>query len=64
MSTHNILFHYRLRELPQIFVSWSDRKNFIGTLKLVRMSHGKRAIGVVVFELLRFDCIYRSASED
>ena len=46
MSTHNIQFHDKMRKFPYIFVFLSCRKNFIGTQKRVRMSHGKRAIGV------------------
>ena len=53
MSTHNIQFHDEIRKIPLNFVFLSYRKNFVGTQKLVRIGHGKRAI-----ELLRFDCTY------
>ena len=45
MSTHNIL-HDKIRKFPKIFVFLGYRKNFVGTQKRVRISHGKRAIGV------------------
>ena len=34
------------KKTPYVFVFWSYRKNFVGTQKHVRISHGKRAIGV------------------
>ena len=40
MSTHN-LQHHKIRNFPEIFVFWSDRSNFVGTRKRVRISHGK-----------------------
>ena len=46
MNTHNIQFHDKIRKIPNIFVFRSHRKNFVGTLKQVRISHGKRDIGV------------------
>ena len=49
MSTHNIQFHDKIRKKYQIFVFLSYRKNFVGTQKRVRISHGKRAIGVRAF---------------
>ena len=51
MSTHNIQFHDEIRKLPLKFVFLSYRKNFVGTKKLVRISHGKRAIGVRAIEV-------------
>ena len=51
MSTHNIQFHDKIRKFPLIFVFLSYRKNFVGTKKRVRISHGKRAIGVRVIEV-------------
>ena len=45
MSTHNIQFRDKMRKFPLIFVFLSCRKNFVGTQKQVRISHGKRAIG-------------------
>ena len=46
MNTHNIQFIDKIRILPEIFVFWSYRKNFVWTQKQVRISHGKRVIGV------------------
>ena len=46
MSTLNIQFHDKMTKFPQIFVLLIYRKNFVGTQKRVRISHGKRAIGV------------------
>ena len=53
MSTHNIQFHDKIRQFPLLFVflSYMYRKNFVGTQKLVRISHGKRAIGVRAIEV-------------
>ena len=53
MGTHNIQFHDKFRKNSLIFVFLSYRKNFVGTKKRVRISHGKRAI-----EPPRFDCIH------
>ena len=41
----------KIRKFPEIFVFWSFQKNFIGTQKLVRISHGKWAIGVRAIEV-------------
>ena len=51
MSTHNIQFQNKIRKFPAILVFLSYRKNFVGTQKLVRISHGKRAIGVRAIEV-------------
>ena len=51
MSAHNIQFHDRIRTFPHIFFSLSYIKNFVGTQKRVRISHGKRAIGVRAIEV-------------
>ena len=51
MSTHSIQFHDKIRKIPEIFVFLSYRKNFVGTQKQVRISHGKRAIGVRAIEV-------------
>ena len=53
MRTHNILFHGKIRKFPYLFVflSFEYRKNFVGTQKRVRISHGKRAIGVRAIEV-------------
>ena len=50
MSTHNIQFHNKIRKFPSIFVYLSYWKNSIRTHKRVRISHGKRAIGVRAIE--------------
>ena len=54
MSTHNIQFRDKMRKFPYIFVFLSCRKNFVGTQKRVRISHGKRAIGVRAVEVLLY----------
>ena len=54
MSTHNIHFPDKIRTFTQTFVSWTYRKNFIGTQKRVRMIHGKRAIGVRAMGVLLY----------
>ena len=46
MSKHKIRFHDKIRKIPKKFVFLSYRNNFVGTQKRVRISHGKRAIGV------------------
>ena len=51
MSTHIIQFHNKIRTFPLIFVFLSYRKNFVGTQKRVRISHGKQAIGVRAIEV-------------
>ena len=55
MSTHNINFHDKIRDFPwnilKYLFSSNYRKCFLGTEKRVRISHGKRAIGVRVFEV-------------
>ena len=56
MSAHNIQFHYKMRKFPLIFVFLRCRKNFVGTQKRVRISHGKRAIGVRATEVLLYIC--------
>ena len=56
MSTHNIHFHDKIKKkikyIPKyiVFVILSCRKNLLGTEKRVRVSHGKRVIGVRVIE--------------
>ena len=63
MSTHNIQFHDKIRKFPKIFVFLSYWKNFVGTQKRVRISHGKRAIGVRVIEVrLYINNIFMNAS--
>ena len=54
MSTLNIQFHDKMTKYPQIFVLLIYRKNFVGTQKRVRISHGKRAIGVRAIEVLLY----------
>ena len=53
MSTHNVQFYKKDENfLKYFFVVFSRyRKNFIGTKKRVRISHGKRAIGVRAIEV-------------
>ena len=51
MSTYNIQFYDKERKLPKNICFWSYRKNFVGTQKQVRISHGKRAIGVRAIEV-------------
>ena len=51
MSTRNIQCHDGIRKFPEIFVFLSYQKNFVGTQKLVRISHGKRAVGVRAIEV-------------
>ena len=46
MDTRNIQFRNEIRKCPEIFVFLSYRKNFVGTQKRARISHGKRAIEV------------------
>ena len=50
MTTHNIQFHDKIRTFLLIFVVMSCR-NFVGTRKRVRISHGKRVIGVRAIEV-------------
>ena len=51
MSTHNIQFHGKIRNFPQLFVFLSYRKNFVGTQKRVGISHGKQAICVLAIDV-------------
>ena len=54
MSRHNLDFHDKIGKIlkyPKIFVFLSCRKNFPGTQKRVRISHGKRVIGVPVIKV-------------
>ena len=51
MSTLNIQFHDKIRKSPWIFVFSSYRNNCAGTKNRVRISHGKRAIGVRAIEV-------------
>ena len=47
LSTDNMLFHYEIRNVSEIFFFFLDYwKNFVGTHKRVRISNGKPAIGV------------------
>ena len=56
---HKIQFHDKIRKFPYIFVFLSYRKNFVGTQKRVRISHGKRAIGVRAIEVrLYYSFVY------
>ena len=51
MRTLSIHFHDRKRQLPWLFVFFGYRKNFVGTKKRVRISHGKWAIGIRATEV-------------
>ena len=51
MSTHNIQFHDEIRKFSKIFFFLNYRKNFVGTQKRVRISHGKRGIRVRAIEV-------------
>ena len=50
MRTRNIQFHEEIRKNPSIFVYLSNRKNFVGAQKRVRISQGKRVIDVRAIE--------------
>ena len=50
-SPLNIQIHDKIRTFPCIFVFLSYRKNFVGTPKRDRISHGKRAIAVRAIEV-------------
>ena len=51
MSAHNIQFHNKIRKFPLIIVFLSYQKNFTGTQKRVRISHGKQAIHAKAIEV-------------
>ena len=51
MRTRNIHSYDKMRKFPYIFVFMSYWKNFAETHKRVRISQGKRAIGVRVIEV-------------
>ena len=51
MSTHNIQVYEIVRKVPYNIFFLIYWKNFIGTQKRVRISHGKRAIGVRATEV-------------
>ena len=63
MSTHNIHFHDKIRKFPEIFVFLSYLKNIVGTQKRVRISHGKRAIGVRAIEVRLYKQIINAIEE-
>ena len=56
MRTHNIYVHDKIiaRKCSLKIVFLSYGKNFLGTEKRVRISHGKQAI---TFESLEFNCV-------
>ena len=64
MSKHNIQFHDKIRKFLEILVFLSYRKNFVGTQKRVRISHGKRAIGVRAIEVRLYIMSPGTATED
>ena len=45
---------HKIRKNPQLFVFLSYQKNFVGTQKRVRISYGKRAIGLRVIEVRQY----------
>ena len=51
MTTHNTQFHHRIRTIPKYLFSLAIGKKFVGTRKRVRISHGKRVIGVRAIEV-------------
>ena len=51
MSIHNIHLHDEIGKKTKIFVFLSCQKNFLGTQKRVRISHGKPVIGVRAIEV-------------
>ena len=54
MSTHNTQFHDKIRKNRKIFVFLSYWKNFVGTEKRVRITHGKRVIRVRAIEVILY----------
>ena len=57
MRTHNIHVHDKMGKIPELsrnICVLSCWKNFLGTQKRVRISHGKRVIGVRVIEVLLY----------
>ena len=54
MSTHIIQFHDKIRKVPKMFIFCCYQKNFIGTQKRVRISHGRRSIAVQAIEGLLY----------
>ena len=59
MSTSNIQFNDKMTKFLQIFVLLIYRTKFVGTQKQVRISHGKRAIGVRAIEVRLYIYIYQ-----
>ena len=51
MSTNNIHFHDKIRKFPCSLVL---SENILVTQKLVRINHGKRAVGVRAIEVRLF----------
>ena len=51
MCTHNIQYYDKIRKFSLRYVFLSKLKNFVATQKRVRISHGKRAIGVRAVEV-------------
>ena len=56
MSTHNMQFRDKIiiEKKHYILVFLSYRKNFVGTQKRVRISHGKRVISVQIIEVFLY----------
>ena len=53
MSTHNIQFHDKIRNCPEVFVFLRCRKNFMGLKNEFELAMVNESS---MFELLRFDC--------
>ena len=53
MRTHNIhvQFHDKIISLYMYFCFWSYLKNYVGTQKQVRISHGERTFGVLAIKV-------------
>ena len=59
MSTHNIQFHYKIRKLSLNVCFLELSKNFPETQEIVRISHGKRAVGFRVIEVPLYKAFLR-----
>ena len=54
MNIYNIHFHDKIIKAHSIFVFMNYQKNSVGTQKPIRISYGKRAIGVRDIEALLY----------
>ena len=64
MSTYNVPFHDKIRKFPKMLVFLSCRKDVVGTQKRVRISHGKRVIGVRAIEVRLYYAVIRRVSNE